>query len=120
MPAQALLYTVVGGGNLVLTLPGVALLTVPTALGLLEVTQRTRVLAVLAIVLPVAVLGGSMAVSHWAMETYDLGSGYMDLHLVFGPPVVAGVVVGVLGIALGVLIRRRDEEWYRGLADSGG
>lgn len=118
---EAILFTVVGGGNLVLTLPaaGVALLTVPTALGLLEVTRRTYVLAVLAIVLPVSLFVGSSFGALWVMDTFDLGTGYMDLGLAFGPPLVAGVVLAAVGIGLGVLLRRRDEGWYRELAASG-
>jgi hypothetical protein len=64
-------------------------------------------------------VGGGLlwAVTYQVMDRLDLG-GYMDIGLLFLPPMVAGIILVAFGVRVGVGVLRRDEWWYQQLSSS--
>ena len=56
-------------------------------------------------------------VTFLVMDRLDMG-GYMDIGLLFFPPMVAGLILVSFGARVIIRVTRRDESWYEKLISS--
>ena len=114
---EVVAFFVIGGGNLVFSVPSGALVTGFMGVGLYRLPKASNAvwLAFSTLGMGAGVLVGAGALVFATMSALDLG-GYSDIGLLVGPPVIGGATLTVGSIAYLLYAAKQDDGWYRALS----